>query len=999
MAVLETWQAVDVATVQQWLAQPQRLSKTTDISLPSKGIGDDAAALLGALTLRCCQLHTLRLSGNCIGDHGAQCLAESLKLSSSSLQILDLSGNCFTAVGAKHLASTFFQSSGGEHAPRLLDLSGNPLDDHGVAGVARCAAAGAGAARTLLRLEDVSCTSQGLPELLRCAFAGLDLSRNKLGLAGGMSTLAAQKRKGWRSLRISDIGESEGNPRKPLMLAPLARSLAECLRGKLLTDLECGSNGLGEQACCQLAEALGSCEPTLRRLAMPQTGFGLRGCAALGQSLWPDKGAAGLRILDLSCNQLVDASIELLSDGLSRCGALQEMQLADNAISCRGIAVLANALHAQRQLNATEEGGTGVVVLSLRGNPVGSAGAKALAALAAASTQDKRCLSLDSPWGLESLDLAQAQVGREGRDSLTAAVAARAALADAASRRLAEEPLDEAGAERLRSRWGLRRPSALSVIGLDLGSETAELQQAASGRFAACWPLAGSGLTCRESLWRSLTEEPSSEEAHEAALDLSLYEGYFGNDGETPKERPAATAKSATAPAKAEKREDSSTKGSLPPAKGKGKQAAKGPAAPPKGKGKGPPKGKGNKEAGEKEAKPKASAAPAPFGRRMHWVQPRYSQPDHDTVFGEAPAIDFDADVLASLMSGEGKGGGKRRSSIQKKADGIKVLDASRAQNIAIVLSKLPVTSVDLCDALECLDFGRLALSDDLVELLSGVLPTFEETQKLKVHKDAPEVLRDIEQKVLPFCFLPRATARLRLLQLASSHADTAQLLQQRCLHLKDAATEAMTSRELRQVFTIILRVGNYINHGMKVGGASGFSIETLPAITSFKLGNVSTLHFLCSTLRQAHPNFADLLASSLRNIPAAAREKSSNLRSSVQAFQQEVDFADRELQHIEDGTALASMQLLAGDLHREQDELQEALTDAFEACNKSQRYFCTEEAQNGTTPPYENFFQHLATFLESLRKAWQETEPKRKVERTGSMSQCPLNKPLNGNR
>ena len=38
----------------------------------------------------------------------------------------------------------------------------------------------------------------------------------------------------------------------------------------------------------------------------------------------PSSGFRASSFQDLSCNQLVDASIELLSDGLSRCGALQE---------------------------------------------------------------------------------------------------------------------------------------------------------------------------------------------------------------------------------------------------------------------------------------------------------------------------------------------------------------------------------------------------------------------------------------------------------------------------------------------------------------------------------------------------------------------------------------------------------------------------------------------------------------------------------------------------
>ena len=303
---------------------------------------------------------------------------------------------------------------------------------------------------------------------------------------------------------------------------------------------------------------------------------------------------------------------------------------------------------------------------------------------------------------------------------------------------------------------------------------------------------------------------------------------------------------------------------------------------------------------------------------------------------------------------------------------------------MAIVLSKLPVSSEELCEALGSLEFSRLALSDDMVELLTSVLPTQEEAAKLKSYKDSTELLRDIEQKVLPLCFLPRAPARLRLFRLAASHADTATIYRRRCQTLNCAAVEAKSSQELRKVLAMILRIGNYINHGMKdvsggSGGARAFSIETLAAITSFKLGNMSTLQFICMTLRRANPVFLEALCTSLRHIPAAAREKSAQLKSCIQTFMTEVNFVEREvLQLSDDQPASHAMGALLHDLRSEVADLQSAVAAAFDECKEAQEYFCTceEKPQESAPPPYENLFLHLSDFLESLRKAWKETEP-----------------------
>ncbi|CAE7720910.1 FMNL2 [Symbiodinium sp. CCMP2592] len=186
----------------------------------------------------------------------------------------------------------------------------------------------------------------------------------------------------------------------------------------------------------------------------------------------------------------------------------------------------------------------------------------------------------------------------------------------------------------------------------------------------------------------------------------------------------------------------------------------------------------------------------------MHWVQPQYKQPERETVFGDADAgMDLDTDALASLLNCA-PSSLKRCAPQRKWKEGVKVLEDTRAQNIAIGLRRQPPPK-DICEAFATLELSRLALSDDLVELITNVLPTPEETQKLKIHQDSPENLRDIEQKVLPFCFLPRATARLRVFRFAALHTESAAMYLQRCQTLHLAATEARSSQELRRVLAV----------------------------------------------------------------------------------------------------------------------------------------------------------------------------------------------------
>merc|ERR1719311_1237931 len=118
----------------------------------------------------------------------------------------------------------------------------------------------------------------------------------------------------------------------------------------------------------------------------------------------------------------------------------------------------------------------------------------------------------------------------------------------------------------------------------------------------------------------------------------------------------------------------------------------------------------------------------------------------------------------------EAAGARTRRKAITRRPTGICVLDSNRAQNMAIVLGKIKMSTGELCDALAALDFSDTRITVDDVELVMGVLPTDEEVKKLMQCKSAVQDLRDVEQKVMPFCDLQKPLPRLKLLKFALAH-------------------------------------------------------------------------------------------------------------------------------------------------------------------------------------------------------------------------------------
>jgi hypothetical protein len=268
-----------------------------------------------------------------------------------------------------------------------------------------------------------------------------------------------------------------------------------------------------------------------------------------------------------------------------------------------------------------------------------------------------------------------------------------------------------------------------------------------------------------------------------------------------------------------------------------------------------------------------------------------------------------------------------------------------------------------------------------------SVLPTADEIQQLLKHSENPSALRDIEQKVMPFCMLDRCVPRLKLMEAWLSHHATYQSLHARCMALGNAADEVKRSRILKKIMHMVLRLMNFINHGNKDirahGAAKGFSLESLNTLTSFKMESISTMHFVCITMRQAHgENFIDDLKSDLRHIHGAAKENSATLKAGVNAFGKDFAFVRREKEQLKEGEdtpskaiAFARMSGLCEAMESENEELLKELDRAFTSSGNVQRYFSTGEKKGAAATPFEQFFGYFATFLVNLESAWNDIQ------------------------
>jgi len=144
------------------------------------------------------------------------------------------------------------------------------------------------------------------------------------------------------------------------------------------------------------------------------------------------------------------------------------------------------------------------------------------------------------------------------------------------------------------------------------------------------------------------------------------------------------------------------------------------------------------------------------------------------------------------------------------------------------------------------------------------------------------EALRDVERSLMPLARLPRLKARLQSLRFGKSMPTVHAGLLARINALREACGQVRDSGALRRVLGTVLRVGNYLNHGVDApdagGGveARGFTLDSLLRLRDFRAvpqssgggeGAASALHCIALHLQPTDPRLVAELKNELHQL------------------------------------------------------------------------------------------------------------------------------------
>ena len=437
---------------------------------------------------------------------------------------------------------------------------------------------------------------------------------------------------------------------------------------------------------------------------------------------------------------------------------------------------------------------------------------------------------------------------------------------------------------------------------------------------------------------------------------------------------------------------------------GKTTSAPPPPHPPPKSSGSPPPvplKAPGSLPLRKAPPVPSASVPPLfelsqgeeqlPLGRKLHWRPLRNVESTiWATMDVEAQTTDFS--VLKSVFDDSSssslskKSLPLRSSSSSSSVDGnggvAWLLESKRAQNIGVVVARIPIQLVT--ERLMSLDLD--ALSVEVLDRLKMILPTEEESKMFSQFKGEVSSLRDIEQKIFHLFRIPRLIQRIKFSCMAIQLPQVLSELQDEIDVLRSCAIEVRRSEKLRKLLHLVLLLGNYVNHGDNNSNnmkkkTRGFSIESLSKLSEFKSSSdpgLTTMHVLCAKLMatsfstspssQAQKNFlsqADLY-SEIPSLKIAVKISPESISQSIFQIKNDPELIKNELKVHREKYHPASVGRMEKFVTETEPRVKHLLSD-WSSCEvelSEIRKFFGEDPKKISI---EEFFSHISKFADGI--------------------------------
>ncbi|KAK8630246.1 hypothetical protein V6N13_079049 [Hibiscus sabdariffa] len=226
------------------------------------------------------------------------------------------------------------------------------------------------------------------------------------------------------------------------------------------------------------------------------------------------------------------------------------------------------------------------------------------------------------------------------------------------------------------------------------------------------------------------------------------------------------------------------------------------------------------------------------------------ANPEHSMVWNQikSGSFQFSEEMIETLFgyaaTDKNKNDRKKETSTQESVPQyIQLLDPKKAQNLAILLRALNVTTEEVCDALR--EGNELPV--ELLQNLLKMAPTADEELKLRMFNGEISQLGPAERFLKVLVDIPFAFKRMETLLYMCSLYEEVTFTRESFETLEVACKELRSSRLFLKLLEAVLKTGNRMNDGTFRGGAQAFKLDTLLKLSDVKGvdGKTTLLHFV----------------------------------------------------------------------------------------------------------------------------------------------------------
>lgn len=289
-----------------------------------------------------------------------------------------------------------------------------------------------------------------------------------------------------------------------------------------------------------------------------------------------------------------------------------------------------------------------------------------------------------------------------------------------------------------------------------------------------------------------------------------------------------------------------------------------------------------------------------------------------------------------------------------------------------LFLNRLDEEPSVLVKRLFCVDGPGLPLPS--IKHLVDILPDHDEIKHLKYFNGNPLSLGQAEQFVLHLSDHPDYRILLAGHLRKAEFSVTAPQLGGVLSSMLESSRLILGNDGLKEIFILILRIGNFLNHGQFNGYASGYKLNTLTRLADVKSREPGhhLVHFL---VHLADTTDEQLLAflSEIPRLDRAASCSPAQIKSDFDKMNAQINGFVRQL-------ACASQEIKEGfdgfleEVKREFRDLQAQITDLKFQSQRLAEFFCEGESFD-----IQNCFSILLDFFKQMRLCRQEVQLMRK--------------------